>query len=65
MANENLFQELTAQEEAIIAGGSGFNFDIMKSLLGNSIKQEEEEQDIDLDLVSFDDSFNFGGNSVK
>lgn len=65
MANENIFQELTAQEQATIAGGSGFELDIMGSLLGNAIKQEEEEQDIDLDLVSFVDSFNFGGNSVK
>lgn len=65
MANENFFQELTAQEEATIAGGSGFDLDIMGSLLGNAIKMEKEEQDVDMDITSFVNSFNFGGNSVE
>lgn len=63
--NENIFQELTAQEQATIAGGSGLDFGIVGSLLGNAIKTEEEKQDVDMDITSFLNSFNFGGNSVE
>lgn len=64
MVNENIFQELSAQEQAVIAGGADVDFDFAKSLLGNAIKIEKEDMDLDLDLVSFKDSFNFGGNKV-
>ena len=63
--NENIFQELTAQEQATIAGASGLDFGIVGSLLGNAIKTEEEKQDVDMDITSFLNSFNFGGNSVE
>lgn len=70
MANENRFetlisQELTVEEQAAIAGGGDINFDFVDSLLGNAIGIEKKDIDIDLDLTSFKDSFNFGGNSVE
>lgn len=65
MVNENIFQELSAEEQAVIAGGADVNFDIVKSLLGNSIGIDKKDIDIDLDVVSFKDSFNFGGNEVE
>lgn len=70
MASQNGFEdliseELTAQEQSTIAGGSMFDLDIDDSLLGNAIKMEDFDLDLDLDLTQITDSFNFGGNSVK
>lgn len=70
MANENRFetlisQELTVEEQAAIAGGGDLDFDFANSLLGNAIKIDKKDIDLDLDLTLIKDSFNFGKNSVE
>ena len=70
MNNENTFEgliseDLTAKEQATIAGGAGLDFDIFESLVSNAIKQVETDIDVDVDFVNILNSFNFGGNSVS
>lgn len=70
MNNENTFEgliseELTAEDQASIAGGAGLGFDIFGSLVSNAIKQTETDIDVDVDFINILNSFNFGGNSVS
>lgn len=65
MANENLFQELSAQEQAIIAGGANVDFDAKNSLLGNAFQGEDLDLDLDLDFSNILDSLNFGKNDTE